>query len=120
MVCKVWSAACRVIACAAGCRAASLTAPLPCPLPCPAPNFEQKLRAGLKAELGALYPLLLLKPLEGLGGPGGGGAAPAAVPPEAGPHAALMAAEGLLHVAGRPQVLVDLFVNYDCSLQVRR
>ncbi|KAL4853786.1 Brefeldin A-inhibited guanine nucleotide-exchange protein 3 [Chlorella vulgaris] len=63
----------------------------------------QKLRAGLKAELGALYPLLLLKPIE------------AAAPDS--PHAMVMAAEGLLHVCSHPQVLVDLFVNYDCSLQ---
>jgi hypothetical protein len=50
----------------------------------------QKLRAGLKAELGALYPLLLLKPIE------------AAAPDS--PHAMVMAAEGLLHVCSHPQV----------------
>lgn len=51
----------------------------------------QKLRAGLKAELGALYPLLLLKPIE-------------AMPSPEGAHAVSMAAEGLLHTCSHPQV----------------
>lgn len=50
----------------------------------------QKLRAGLKAELGALYPLLVLKPIE-------------AVAPDSA-HAVAMAAEGVLHVCSHPQV----------------
>ena len=64
----------------------------------------QRLRAGLKAELGALYPLILLKPVE-------------ADAPES-THGILMAAEGLLAVCSAPQTLVDLFVNYDCALHV--
>ncbi len=68
--------------------------PLPtrgaCPLPAPLHPAAQKLRAGLKAELGALYPLLLLKPIE--------------APTADGAHSATMAAEGLLHVCSRPQV----------------
>ena len=64
--------------------------PLSClTVPCP-PWLPQKLRAGLKAELGALYPLLLLKPVE------------AAAPESA--HSVVMAAEGLLHVCSHPQV----------------
>ena len=60
-------------------------------IPAPAPPWlPQKLRAGLKAELGALYPLLLLKPVE------------AAAPESA--HSVVMAAEGLLHVCSHPQV----------------
>jgi hypothetical protein len=62
---------------------------IPCPAPAP-PWLPQKLRAGLKAELGALYPLLLLKPVE------------AAAPESA--HSVVMAAEGLLHVCSHPQV----------------
>lgn len=57
----------------------------------PASRRPQKLRAGLKAELGALYPLLLLKPIETMAGPEGA-------------HAVTMAAEGLLHTCGHPQV----------------
>jgi len=63
----------------------------------------QRLREGLKAEVGALYPLLLLRPLE-------------AERPDS-PHQAFAALEGINTVCSSPQVLVDIFVNYDCSLQ---
>ncbi|KAL6766957.1 hypothetical protein ACKKBG_A38045 [Auxenochlorella protothecoides x Auxenochlorella symbiontica] len=62
-----------------------------------------RLRAGLRAELGALYPLLLLRPLEA--------ARPESV------FQAEAALEGLLPICSSPQILVDVFVNYDCSLQ---
>ncbi|KAL4515001.1 hypothetical protein Ndes2526B_g03682 [Nannochloris sp. 'desiccata'] len=62
-----------------------------------------RLREFLKAEVGALYPLLLLRPLE-------------AERPES-PHQVLAALTGLAGVCSSPQVLVDIFVNYDCNLQ---
>eukprot|EP00775_Hariotina_reticulata_P004220 gene4220-4469_t len=64
-----------------------------------------RLRFGLRAELGAFYPLLVLRVLE----QGGAGAAE-----QANVACALGALQGLL---GEPQLLVDLFVNYDCDLQ---
>jgi len=95
------------------------------------------LRQGLKAEVGALYPLLLLKPLESWWEPGfsgtggsssqlprsgssgglvGGGAAGNKGGKES--VAAVQAAlQCLLGVSQDPQTLVDIFVNYDCSLQ---
>jgi hypothetical protein len=62
-----------------------------------------RLREFLKAEVGALYPLLLLRPLE-------------AERPES-PHQVIAALTGLASVCSSPQVLVDIFVNYDCNLQ---
>jgi len=62
-----------------------------------------RLREFLKAEVGALYPLLLLRPLE-------------AERPE-NPHQVLAALTGLAALCSSPQVLVDIFVNYDCNLQ---
>lgn len=61
------------------------------------------LRLSLKAEMGAFFPLLLLKPLEM-------NEAPPAV------LAASLAASATL--AAHAQLMVDLFVNYDCDLQV--
>ena len=68
-----------------------------------------RLRLGLRAELGAFLPLLVLRPLEqepaGGGGAGGG-------------SAAVLAALAALRAAlADPQLAVDLFVNYDCDLQ---
>jgi hypothetical protein len=80
------------------------------------------LRAGLKAEVGVLYPLLLLRPLEGGlgagGGSGAGGSGGGSGAESGGAGAALAALEGLAAVVASPQALVDVFVNYDCSLQV--
>lgn len=64
---------------------------------------SQRLREFMKSEIGALYPLLLLRPLE-------------ADRPES-PHGVLAALKGLTAVCTSPQVLVDIFVNYDCNLQ---
>ncbi|KAG2495708.1 hypothetical protein HYH03_006308 [Edaphochlamys debaryana] len=67
--------------------------------------MQPKLRRGLKAELGAFYPLLLLRPLEGeLASPG-----------DLAPVASALPCLGGL--CGEPQLLVDLFVNYDCDLR---
>ena len=63
------------------------------------------LRAALKAEVGAFYPLLVLRPAEGDWWADAATAAGAA--------AALRAARAAL---ARPQALVDLFVNFDCDL----
>ncbi|KXZ56613.1 hypothetical protein GPECTOR_1g552 [Gonium pectorale] len=67
--------------------------------------LQPKLRKGLKAELGAFYPLLLLRPLE----------VEALGPAELRPIAACLPSLG--GVASDPQLLVDLFVNYDCDLR---
>jgi hypothetical protein len=60
------------------------------------------LKHSLKAELGAFFPLLLHKPLEL-------DAAPAA--------SVASALEASARIAADAQLLVDLFVNYDCDLQ---
>eukprot|EP00879_Flechtneria_rotunda_P005150 GHRR01005432.1.p1 GENE.GHRR01005432.1~~GHRR01005432.1.p1 ORF type:complete len:1373 (+),score=543.66 GHRR01005432.1:373-4491(+) len=61
-----------------------------------------RLRMGLRAELGAFYPLLVLRCLE------------QDLPEQANVAAALAALQGLLQ---EPQLLVDLYVNFDCDLQ---
>lgn len=61
-----------------------------------------RLRLGLRAELGAFYPLLVLRCLEQPGAE------------QANVVAALGALQALLV---EPQLLVDLFVNFDCDLQ---
>lgn len=59
------------------------------------------LRLSLKAELGAFFPLLVHKPLE----------------MEAAEAAVLASAlEASARIAAEPQLMVDLFVNYDCDL----
>ena len=66
------------------------------------------LRMNLQAELGALYPLVLLRPLEH------------SDEKSSSAHASMQsvaALRGLEHVCEHPQVLVDVFVNFDCSLQ---
>ena len=65
------------------------------------PHFTPTSLCLCQAELGAFYPLLLLRPLEGDA-------------PDAGAAAAL---DGLRAVAAQPQLLVDLFVNFDCDMQ---
>ena len=64
------------------------------------------LRATLRAEIGALYPLVLLRPLENSETVDG-----------AMSKQAMAALRGLEELCGHPQVLVDIFVNFDCSLQ---
>ncbi len=61
-----------------------------------------RLRLGLRAELGAFYPLLVLRPLE------------QEAPDPANLATALGAIQGLV---ADPRLLVDVFVNYDCDLQ---
>ncbi|GLI68912.1 hypothetical protein VaNZ11_013463 [Volvox africanus] len=67
--------------------------------------LQPKLRKGLKAELGAFYPLLLLRPLE-VEQIGVTELAPVA-----------SAVPCLAGLCSEPQLLVDLFVNYDCDLK---
>ena len=62
-------------------------------------------RAALKAEVGAFYPLLILRPAEAEWWTDAGATA--------GATAALRAARSL---AASPQALIDLFVNFDCDL----
>jgi hypothetical protein len=77
---------------------------------------------GLRAELGAFYPLLVLRYLEQQQAYLASTAAAAqqqqqqqAQPPDPGNvSAALSALHGLL---ADPQLLVDLYVNFDCDLQ---
>ena len=59
------------------------------------------LRAEMRTELGAFYPLIILKPLENPGS--------VACQQEA-------ALKLLLRIGQEPQLLVDIFVNYDCEL----
>ncbi|KAJ9527457.1 hypothetical protein QJQ45_025726 [Haematococcus lacustris] len=97
--------------------------------------LQPKLRRGLKPELGAFYPLFVLRPLEqgcqaGVGpdaGPGGLGAgagvgAMAAYGQEGGRrdttdlHTLFIVLSSLKQLCSEPQLVVDLFVNYDCDL----
>ena len=64
---------------------------------------SKRLREGFKSEIGALYPLILLRPLE-------------AERPE-GSGQVLAALRSLSSLMSSPQVLADIFVNFDCSLQ---
>lgn len=64
--------------------------------------LQPKLRGGLKAELGAFFPLLLLRPLE-------------ADRPDMSQLTAVL--DALQALCAQGQVMVDLFVNYDCDLQ---
>lgn len=84
-----------------------------------------RVRLGLRAELGAFYPLLVLRYLEQQQAYLACAAAAAQPPPQqhqqqvqppdpGNVSAALSALHGLL---ADPQLLVDLFVNFDCDLQ---
>lgn len=81
-----------------------------------------RIRLGLRAELGAFYPLLVLRYLEQQQAYLASAAAAAqqqqqqqVQPPDPGNvSAALSALHGLL---ADPQLLVDLYVNFDCDLQ---
>ena len=59
------------------------------------------LRLSLKAELGAFFPLLLHKPLE---------------TEAADPSVLMSAMDASARIAADPQLIVDLFINYDCDL----
>lgn len=84
----------------------------------------RRVRLGLRAELGAFYPLLVLRYLEQQQAYLACAAAAAQPPPQQQQQvqppdpgnvtAALSALHGLL---ADPQLLVDLFVNFDCDLQ---
>jgi hypothetical protein len=82
-----------------------------------------RIRLGLRAELGAFYPLLVLRYLEQLQAYLASTSAAAqqqqqqqqVQPPDPGNvSAALSALHSLL---ADPQLLVDLYVNFDCDLQ---
>ena len=90
-------------------------------------------RRDLKAEIGVFYPMIFLRPIEppaggsggGMGGGGGGGGGglaglPSSVPSSSFPQpdtAQKAVALRCLHaLCSDGQILVDLFVNYDCDL----
>ncbi|KAL4543975.1 hypothetical protein Ndes2437B_g01778 [Nannochloris sp. 'desiccata'] len=76
-------------------------------------------RRNLKAEVGVFYPMILLRPIEpptgSVGGASGAGAA-AALPPAADTAQKAVALRCLQALCSDGQLLVDLFVNYDCDL----
>lgn len=77
-------------------------------------------RRSLKAEIGVFFPMILLRPIEpppGTPAGAGGGVPPAAVAPSPAELAQkAVALRCLLALFSDGQVLVDLFVNYDCDL----
>lgn len=78
-----------------------------------------RIRLGLRAELGAFYPLLVLRYLEQLQAYLASATLQqqqqqVQAPDPASVAAALSALQGLL---ADPQLLVDLYVNFDCDLQ---
>jgi brefeldin A-inhibited guanine nucleotide-exchange protein len=78
-------------------------------------------RRNLKAEVGVFYPMILLRPIEpptgSVGGASGAGAtAAAALPPTADTAQKAVALRCLQALCSDGQLLVDLFVNYDCDL----
>lgn len=86
--------------------------------------MQPKLRCGLKAELGAFYPLFVLVPLEHGCGNAGAAASGAAVggggdggkllePTDL--HTLYIVLSNLKQLCSDPQLLVDMFVNYDCD-----
>jgi len=68
-----------------------------------------RVRAVLKAELGAFIPLLLLRPVEV-------GCDPAAPPDPPAAALALAALSAMRSAFADPSTLMDLFVNFDCDL----
>ncbi|GMH39854.1 hypothetical protein BSKO_07758 [Bryopsis sp. KO-2023] len=64
--------------------------------------LQPQLRLGLKAELGALYPLLLMRPLESR---------------PLDPGLLFVALSSVKRQCREPQMQVDLFINFDCDLQ---
>ncbi|KAK2077578.1 hypothetical protein QBZ16_004423 [Prototheca wickerhamii] len=79
-----------------------------------------RFRRELKAEVGVFYPVILLRPIEPLGGPTGGVLAhttgtSGAAPVDAAYRAVALACLGRLVTDG--QALIDLYVNYDCDLE---
>lgn len=65
-----------------------------------------RFRARLKAEVGEIFPIIMLRVLEGQTG---------AAPPSFPLQGTVLRGAGVL--AREPQVLVDLFVNYDCAVE---
>lgn len=91
---------------------------------------QPKLRRGLKAELGAFYPLFVLRPLENGAGiepaAGAGGSAGAASSVGVGGvpggeqtdlNTLFVVLGSLKQLCSEPQLMADLFVNYDCDQQ---
>lgn len=79
-----------------------------------------KFRKNLKAEIGVFFPMILLRPIEppvsgatpnAAGAPGGAGAAPVDIA-----HKAVVL-RCIQAMCENGQLLVDLFVNYDCDLE---
>ena len=79
-----------------------------------------KFRTKLKAEIGVFYPMILLKVLEtpvGGGGAGGEYFTPTLAMASADAMAKTAVLKCLERVSKDGQVLVDLFVNYDCDIE---
>jgi brefeldin A-inhibited guanine nucleotide-exchange protein len=77
-------------------------------------------RRNLKAEVGVFYPMILLRPIEpptgSVGGAGATAAAAASLPPVADTAQKAVALRCLQALCSDGQLLVDVFVNYDCDL----
>ncbi|XRB00985.1 brefeldin A-inhibited guanine nucleotide-exchange protein [Pycnococcus provasolii] len=80
--------------------------------------LQPAFRAALKPEVGAFYPLVLLRSLEAAT-PQDQGSAGAAQNSSATPSAAQVASSLRIakRVCAEPQLLADLFVNYDCDVE---
>ena len=72
----------------------------------------------LQAEVGVFFPMILLRALEPIGGtgPNSGSAAAGANPPVGNAQMAVIL-KCLKEQCSDGQLLVDLFVNYDCDLE---
>jgi hypothetical protein len=85
--------------------------------------MQPRLRQNLKAELGAFYPLFVLRPLEAgcgralQGGAGGPASAGGQRMEQADLHTLFIVLGSLKQLCAEPQLVADLFVNYDCDLQ---
>jgi brefeldin A-inhibited guanine nucleotide-exchange protein len=79
-----------------------------------------RFRRNLKAEIGVFFPMIFLRPIEPpAGGGGGGGGAPAPPAPAAAgvdPAQRAVVLRCLHALCCDGQLLVDIFVNYDCDL----
>jgi len=128
--CELFTTAIRQHLCASLLRNSTSAVPAALQLSCSIfLTLLSKFRTRLKAEVGVFFPMILLKPFEHPNVPGvGAGAAPGgpAPPPGAHQHPApcppglllfrVAAVRVFCEACRDGQMLVDLFVNYDCDL----